>query len=113
MKPLRHIPRRIGQFVRDIVMWASIKGIFGFAKQHGGSIFALSGVVTSVCALYLTIKSQKEDHFYKELSIKPSLGFVVRASELTVSFVNQGLGPAQIKEAVYSVDGKCLHLNKG
>jgi hypothetical protein len=112
MKALRRIFTRIGNFFCDAIMWGNIKSILEFAKQRGQTIFALSGVVTSVCALYLTIKSQKEDHFYKELSIKPSLGFVVKPGELTVSFVNQGLGPAQIKEAVYSVGGKCSHLYK-
>jgi hypothetical protein len=108
----RHISARVGNLFCDAIMWGNIKGIFGFAKQHGGSIFALSGVVTSACALYLTIKSQNDDHFYKELSIKPSLGFVVKAGELTVSYVNQGVGPAQIKEAIYFVGGKCLHVYK-
>lgn len=58
------------------------------------------------------IQSQREDHFYKELSIKPVLGFVTKSGELTVAFRNQGLGPAQIKEAVYSVGGKCLNLHR-
>jgi hypothetical protein len=108
---------RIGNLLCDAIMWDNIKGILRFAKQHGsailavsGAVIALSGVMISVCSLYLTIKSQREDHFYKELSIKPSLGFSVRPGELTVSFPNQGLGPAQIMEAVFFVSGQCLNL---
>jgi hypothetical protein len=75
-------------------------------------VIAGCSLVVAVCSLFLTIRSQKEDQFYKELSIKPSLAFVVRASDLSVSFVNDGLGAAEIKEAVYSVDGKCMRLYK-
>jgi hypothetical protein len=108
----RHILTRIGNFLRDAAAWGRTKGILNVVKQHGSAILALSGVVIPVCSLYLTIQSQKEDHFYKMLSIRPALGYVVRTVDLSVSLINDGSGPAEIKEAVYSVEGKCLQLYK-
>jgi hypothetical protein len=89
---------------------AAIKPILKFFEARSASILAVSSVVIAGCSLYLTITAQREDRAYKELLIKPSIAIQTHATDFSVEFANEGLGPAEIKAVAYQFGGKCLSL---
>jgi hypothetical protein len=73
---------------------------------------ALASLSIAVMGLYLTITAQQEEREHKELLLRPALNLEVRPGTYSVSFFNHGLGPAQITDTIYVLDGQCHFMNR-
>lgn len=65
-------------------------------------------IVLALCALGLTIYNGMETRNYNRLSVKPTISLKVQGNpydELNLKLVNNGLGPAIIKEVVFTLEG--------
>ncbi|MDP1782339.1 MAG: hypothetical protein Q8L18_10670 [Hydrogenophaga sp.] len=77
-----------------------------------------AALVVALCALYLTIKSNKVAHQHNRLSVMPRLSTTtasnmitegaVRFLEVRVTLTNVGLGPAVVKKSEVLLDGNAM-----
>lgn len=90
-------------------MWQSIGAFFGRNAISLASIcVAVASFVTAYTSLQYSIRAQKVDTEYKELSILPGLGLGYNNENYSYTIDNGGLGPAEIKRVVVDTGSECI-----
>ena len=83
-----------------------------FLRRHAltlaSIVVAAASLFVAILSLRYSVGAQKEDAFYKELSIKPALQIAADSVHFEIRFDNVGLGPAQIRRVVFSDNKTCL-----
>jgi hypothetical protein len=95
------------------VMIRSLRSILAFVSANASTIIAVASVCIASLSLYFTIDAQRAERAHKELLLRPSLGVNVDATVYSVVLVNNGLGPAYIKNVAYHLNNECLPFTDG
>jgi hypothetical protein len=98
---------------KSVGCWLWIKGGEGvaFISKSGSAWVAICSLAVTYTAFQYTKHAQEQDFYYRELLIKPVLIWKVSPENHSVELVNQGLGPAVIKDVAWQTDGKCFVSN--
>jgi hypothetical protein len=92
------------------MMGMRLKRFSRWIAEHGATIIAISSLGIALASIYLTIQAQKDDRTYRELMIRPSIAIRAYSHDFSVSFANDGLGPAEIEDIAYRFDDECIGL---
>jgi hypothetical protein len=80
---------------------------FVWISQNAALLTAISSMLIAAASLYYTIDAQRTDREYKEVAIQPRLWLGGDWEDLSLTFMNTGLGPAIIDSIVLKVGDKC------
>jgi hypothetical protein len=75
-------------------------------------IISFSSMAIALISLVYTLRQQRLDNAYKELSIRPVLRAHHNSGDLSYVLSNQGVGPAVILRSVFIFDNKCYELGR-
>jgi hypothetical protein len=94
-----------------IWLWTKAAESGSFISKSGSAWVAICSLVVAGSAFYYTKNAQEQDFYYRELLIKPVLIYKVSPENHSVELINQGLGPAVIKDVAWQMDNKCFVSN--
>jgi len=83
-----------------------------FTLKYGSFLVAIVSAAIALMALGLTIDSAMTDREYKELMIRPWIGWLIGFGKFSSQLENKGLGPAVIKRWVWNGSGECFDTSK-
>jgi hypothetical protein len=80
---------------------------FVWIGQNAALLTAISSMLIAAASLYYAVDAQRTDRAYKEVAIQPRLWLGGDWDDLSLTFINRGLGPAIIDSIVLKVGDKC------
>jgi hypothetical protein len=95
--------------IKNIVRW--VARLFVWMGRNAALLTAASSMLIAAASLYYAVDAQRTDREYKEVAIQPRMWLGGDWEDLSLTYINTGLGPAIIDSVVLKVGDKCKSTN--